>query len=299
MKTIIKILLSIFIPVLLYVQVYAQVKKVDPDCMRIGEVYRVTVINGWVTEGKLLRIDSASIEIRSEHKIFSIPKSQITEAEVIFKETGLLDNKLHDSFFIRDRAIEEKIYLSVGAGAGIPSLWTYNTFNTGINFQFNVMKIMSHTHAIRGDFQYTLNTANNDHSDRIAGGHLNSYGIRINFLLGNFKKRSIVKGYAILGGGVNILQRSDSKYSYPEYDPVTMSYTGRKYTYTQKYKSDSFMNLDCGGGLNYKISDRVKLYGEAQYTFPLVFLGRGGGGFSPYFFLFGAPSLRVGAQVEL
>lgn len=191
------------------------------------------------------------------------------------------------------------IYLSLGSGVALVSLNPYNSYYAGINFQLNAMKIVSDGYAIRGDFQYSHNASSREYSYG-KGGHLNTYSVQFNFLLGNFKKNSIVSPYAIAGGGVNILKHTDTKYSYPEYDYHSMTYTGKQIEYILEDEADSFINLDCGGGLMYKISDKYKLYAEAQYTFPLFYLSRyGGGSLSIYGIFFGSPSLRVGAQIEL
>ncbi len=192
---------------------------------------------------------------------------------------------------------KKTFYLSLGSGVALTSLFPYSGYNPGINLQFNAMKIMSDGYAIRGDLQYSHNVPI-DHFPTKKGGHLNTYSMKFNFLLGNFRETSTVSGYAIAGAGLNILKHSDIEYSYPEYDYNSMTYTGRQITYTYEDEADSFINLDCGGGLRFKISDKCSIYSEAQYTFPVIVIGRYGGP-TLYGIFFGAPSLKVGAQIAL
>jgi hypothetical protein len=197
----------------------------------------------------------------------------------------------------KDSDYKENIYLSFGSGISATALHPYSEHNAGVNFQFNAMRVIEETYAIRGDIQYSHNTPINQYSG-LEGGHLNTYAIKFNFLLGNFRKANTVNGYAILGGGLNISKISDRIYTYKEYDYSSNSYTGREISSTRRYDAYSYINLDCGGGLAYKLSDKYKIYSEAQYTFPIIYMGRNGGPFL-YGILYGSPSLRIGAQIEL
>jgi len=49
----------------------------------IGNYYKVTLSNGWETEGELLNSDSASIKIQTKYKTFTIPVNEIIKAELI------------------------------------------------------------------------------------------------------------------------------------------------------------------------------------------------------------------------
>lgn len=249
-----------------------------------------------VYEMVVFQKDSNAFTKKFEYNIFLRQTRKGKTIEEYMKGSPNHDKSNQDPR-VRNNFSGEKVNLSFGSGIFLPSLSSNAAYNVGINFQFNAMKVMSNGHAIRGDFQYAHNTPSRKY-DYVTEGSLNTYAIKINFLLGNFRKISKVNGYAILGGGLNISKQNDTKYTYRQYDPNTMSYTGSYVTYTQKNKADSFINLDCGGGLSYKISDKYKLYAEAQYTFPVIYMGNYGGLFL-YGIYFGSPSFRVGAQIEL
>lgn len=287
MCTLMKVSLSIIVIIILSFEIKAQHKSIadnlkDSTC----DVYEMVVFQK----------DSNAFTKKFEYNIFlKQTGKQKTIEEYLNASTDY--DKPKTKLQVRNNFSDGKVSLSLGSGVFFPSLSSNAAYNGGINFQFNAMRVMSNSHAIRGDFQFAHNTPTREYH-RVEDGDLNTYAIKFNFLLGNFKELSKVKGYAILGGGINISKRGDTKFTYPEYDPYTQTYTGRIITYNYKYKADSYINLDLGGGLSYKISDKYKLYGEAQYTFPVFWMGRYAAP-TLYGIFFGSTSLRVGAQIEL
>ncbi|MDQ3019321.1 MAG: hypothetical protein M3R36_01940 [Bacteroidota bacterium] len=205
-------------------------------------------------------------------------------------------NKISDS--VSNLLEKEKNYLSFGSGVSLVTLQSNSAYFPGINVQLSAMKVMSHSHAIRVDLQYAHNVATDKYSYNYEEGDLNTYAVNFNFLLSNFKNPSMVNTYAILGGGMNIQKQEDTKLTYPEYNYQSGTYTGRTITYSQNNEAYNYMNLHLGGGLNYQLSEKFNLYGEAQYTFPVVHLGEYTFPFI-YGIFFGSPSIRAGVKVEL
>ena len=206
-------------------------------------------------------------------------------------------NSVYDSSF-------SKIYFSAGAGIGFPSpLMTlvageneWGEINPILNFQVNIMKRVQPGLAIRGDIRYSYLKEKNQFNS--IGGDWNSYSLNFDILLGRQSQGSIVNGYAILGSGMNIIKISDKKYFFPEYNYNTMQFTGNVLNYTFSYEADNFLNLDCGGGLTYKLSDNTFLYTEGVYSFPFAKLGKyGGAGWEGI--LFGTVSLTAGVRIGL
>ncbi|MEO8665448.1 MAG: hypothetical protein ABI462_08115 [Ignavibacteria bacterium] len=237
--------------------------------------------------------DTGTFTKKFEYNIFV--KQSAKQKTIEEYLTGIKKSKSDDK--LKKQSGNGEINFSIGSGVSAPTLYTNSAYNVGINIQLNAMKVMSNGYAVRGDLQYSHNTPARQY-EYVTEGDLNTYAMKLNFLLGNFRKTSVVNGYAILGGGLNISKRSETKFTFPEYNSVTMTYTGRNITYSQNYKAESFINLDCGGGLSYKIKDKYKLYAEAQYTFPVIYMGRYGGPII-YGMFFGSPSVRIGAQIEL
>jgi len=286
MNTLIKIILSLNIIFMFSIQIIAQDKNdnyaINNNSFNVCDVNLNHSLNDTLSSELELRIISIQSELQGEtEKVRANPKYIQPGNDPGRKN---LDNK-------------ENIYLSFGSGISATTLHPYSEHNAGVNFQFNAMRVIEETYAIRGDFQYSHNTPRNNYSS-MEGGHLNTYAIKFNFLLGNFRKANTFNGYAILGGGLNVSKISGRTYTYKEYDFSSNSYTGREISSTQKYDAYSYINLDCGGGLAYKISDKYKIYSEAQYTFPFIYMGRNGGP-SLYGIFYGSPSLRIGAQIEL
>jgi len=231
-------------------------------------------------------------EVKSQPKDSLIPNDQIKDIKT-FQDNNLL--KLNN----KSKKESKKLYISLGSGISFARL--YSSQKGGINLQFNVIKIMSSTHAIRGDIQFSHNPSNNNNNYSYGsneGGSYNNYAAKFDFLLGKFRSDSEINGYWILGGGLNVFKQTDTKYTYKEFDHSTMSYTGKTITYTAEHKAEKFINLEFGGGLRIKVSEKVNLYGEAQYSFPLIHMGSYGGiGWIGLFL--GTPTLKIGAQIEL
>lgn len=82
MSDLIKLKLAIILLLLNITDVSSQVSDFKNFNFIIGNYYKVT-LNGWETEGKLLSSDSASIIVQSKYKTFTIPISEINEAELI------------------------------------------------------------------------------------------------------------------------------------------------------------------------------------------------------------------------
>lgn len=298
MKTILIVSAAVILIFSLSNCLIAQSVEIDFENLPIGKNYRVIMTSGWEAEGMLEKVDSNLIQIKSEYRIFSIPKTQIKDIIRVASESEI-EEKVRESN--KSKFSNDKIYLSLGSGVSFKPVWGSQRHKEGINLQFNVMKIMSPSHAIRGDIQFANNPTLNYRYEYggTEGGSLNSYSIKINFLLGDFKPKTDVNGYAILGGGLNILKETDTKHFFREYNYKTMEYTGNIINYVEQNEAQKYFNLDLGGGLRIKVTDKIKIYGEGQYTFPFVSISGRGGGPSLYGIFFGIPSVRIGAQLEL
>ena len=311
MKTFPKKFIIIFVIVIMNIQIKAQVKKIDFESLITGKSYKVKIENGWETEGKLIKKDSNSIDIKTENKTFTINKIEVEE--IVSTAFNFKDNNISEPVGVSyentaetNAVKKDKLYLSVGSGVNFTSIG-FNSYNSGINLQLSLTKIISPGYAIRGDLQFGQNTKKSsgysygDYSSSSKGGDINNYSAMFDFLLGALRPESKINGYAIFGGGFNVLHETETKstFTYREYNYYTNE-PGPLVTnsYTDKGSSIAEMMLGLGGGLGIKISNKVRLYGEAQYSFPILFLGEYTG-FYPESFLYGNPTLKIGAQIGL
>ena len=83
MSDYIKLKLAIILLLLNITDVSSQVSDFKNFNFIIGSFYKVTLNNGWETEGEMLSSDSASIIVQSKYKTFTIPISEINKAELI------------------------------------------------------------------------------------------------------------------------------------------------------------------------------------------------------------------------
>ncbi len=288
MKTLQKIFIFA-VALIINSNLYSQESNIDFDRLITGKNYKVLLKNDWETDGKLIKKDTNYIEIMTEYKSFTIQKNEIKQ--IVNSENGYDHSRL---------------YLSIGTGINFATSY-FEDFSHGVNIQFNITKVISPSFGVRGDFQfgqikrnvYERNNAGNYYS-KSEGGDFNNYSLKFDFLLGNLRQRSKLNAYGILGGGFNVVVETNrntttsyrSYYNNNQYSEQTNSYTATGFTFGE-------LILELGGGLGYKISDNVRIYGEAQYGTPVLFISNGIGFFHPGSILYGNPTLKIGAQISL
>jgi len=92
MSDYIKLKLAVIFLLLNITDVSSQVSDFKNFNFIIGSYYKVTLSNGWETEGELLSSDSGSIIVQTNNKKFTIPVNEITRAELV-NSFGLSKNR--------------------------------------------------------------------------------------------------------------------------------------------------------------------------------------------------------------
>ena len=307
MKTIKKVLIISALILITSFPLTAQKSKINFDGLKIGKNYRVLITTCENKAGKLTAIDSNSIDIETEFNILTINKNEIEKITEGSTDCEGCNTSQQTGFGNKYIIKKEKLKLSLSTGVNLTSFGFNDGYDPGINIQLDIMKIISPNYAIRGDFQFGQNprkkhdyfySENNFYTHE--GGDLNNYSFKFDFLLGSLRPSSVLNGYGIMGGGFNVVHESERKnsYSYQDYNYLTNEYTTQTYSYTEKGFTIGEMVLEIGGGFGVKISDRIRLFTEAQYSFPILFLGQYTE-FNPLSFFYGNPTLKIGAQIGL
>ncbi len=142
---------------------------------------------------------------------------------------------------------QNSIYVSVGTGLSIPMAESEFTdaFNLGFNLHGAGTVIMSRNFGLRGDLQY--NRFPYDESNPDFSGSFTATTLKFDLLAGDFSGGS-ANPYAVFGAGAYFLSASSSS------GGLTIS------------SSETDFGIGIGGGVMFKVSPSMSLYGETQYN---------------------------------
>jgi hypothetical protein len=236
------------------------------DSLVTGKKYKVTLYNDKEIIGQVVKQDSASA--------------------LIVTESGTVRVRKEDIFSVSRNTVPKlmKGMLSLGGGlllmTGEEGHYSSNT-KPGYSFQLTGLMPFSENKAIRLDLAYGrmkkegyLYPYYYEYYSSEGEQTRDIYSMHVDFLFGDFKTDTKFNVYGLGGAGLLYVRESDytsTYYNYYDSTYQTSTYPGENYT--------SF-SLALGGGLRFKLNNRLGIYAEAQYNMSTYdgyfwFFGRG------------------------
>jgi hypothetical protein len=230
---------------------YSQ-EQTEIDSLITGKKYRITLYNDKEVIGKVARQDSIYAYIITETATVRIKKDEI--------------------FSISGSTVPNIMSAMITLGGGILlESGNYNGYDRssspGYSVQFTAVAPFTENNAIRFDlgfgqikrdvfsyaYGYEYNTSDVKQTRSI-------YIANCDYVFGNFANSSKFSAYGL--GGVGILVTSEDDYTYTYYETWDSTYR----TITQPGENSVNFTMAIGGGLRFKIKNRIGLYAEAQYN---------------------------------
>ncbi len=246
--------------------IYSQ-EEIIMDSITTGNKYKITMYNDKEVIGKVVKQDSVFV--------------------YMVTETGTVRIKFEDIFSVSKSTIPKLMKAMLTLGGGILLQGGYyehrSSENTpGYSIQATGLFPFSENKAIRLDLSF--GQFNRDRimyvyydpygTDNSIKQYMNVYSAFADIVFGNFTNDSKFSVYGL--GGVGVISTSESSYDYTYYNSYdstyrTEHYGGNKYT---------FFSLALGGGLRFKISNKIGAFAEVQYNLSTAegfffFFGRG------------------------
>jgi hypothetical protein len=243
--------------------IYSQ-QQTEIDSLVTGKKYRITLYNDKEVIGKIARQDSIYAYIITETATVRIKKEEI--------------------FSISGSTIPNIMSAMVTLGGGLLlESGNYNGYDhnssPGYSVQLTAIAPFTENNAIRFDLGFgqikrdvfTYGYGYEDNASDVKQTR-SIYIANCDYVFGNFTNASKFSAYGL--GGVGILLTSEDDFSYSYYDTWDSTYR----TITQEGENSVNFTMAIGGGLRFKIKDRIGLYAEAQYNLVT---------YSGFFFFFG------------
>lgn len=233
--------------------IYAQ-EEVVMDSLVNGNKYRITLYNDKEVIGKVVKQDSIYV--------------------YIVTETGTVRVRFEDIFSISKSTIPRLMKAMFTLGGGILLQGgNYNGYrdnnSPGFSIQATGLFPFSENKAIRLDLSYGRLKRDNYYYtvyyDPIGGEttqqqNIHVYNAYAQFLFGDFNTKSNFSVYGLAGLGIMHINEEGYSYTtYNSYDSTYYHYTNPEYNYTN-------FSIAIGGGLRFRINNRLGAFAEAQYN---------------------------------
>ena len=304
MKTLTTFLAMTAALILLMQDVFSQ--EVNSDSVKAGQFYNILLSNDeWIT-GEVLTSDSLFIKLRQTDGTASKFSKQQVKTIIIPSNEDVEDyyaDKYSEDVKESNKILKPR--LSLSGGLGLTTFERSGSFPSSYVFNLEGLLYLSRNAAVRLFIDCNFMGNDNNHSysgpgyySYEEGGNLSLYIFTADMLLGSLKPEQKTRQYFTCGVGMFILSESDSKsvssygtYTYPGYSEslfaIKLGY-GISHNFTPKISAGGellygtpFVYLQIGlisvkPRISYKISDKLGLFFEPQYTFPVAFGDFGG-----------------------
>jgi len=244
-------------------------EEVILDSIYTGGKYRITTYNDKEIIGKVVKQDSVylfistdegTVRIRHED-IFSVSKTTVPRLMKALLSLG------------------GGIYMQGGDYGGYRE-----TNKPGYSFNFSAAYPFSENKAVRLDLSYSrlkrepssYTTYYYPYNPDYSAQNIDIYSAYIDFVFGNFTTSSDFSVYGIAGLG--LMHINEGEYQYTDYNYHDTTYTAVTRTYPGF--SNTNFSMAIGGGLRFKVNNRLGAFLEAQYNMTTYegffwFFGRG------------------------
>lgn len=228
--------------------------QVEPglDSLVNGKKFRVTLYNDKEIIGRVIRQDSLYAFMVTSSGTVRVKKDDI------FSISKNADPKLMKAMF----TLGGGILLESQVGDGYK-----DDQRPGYSLQFTGLIPMSETKAIRFDLgfgQIRRNIMNyayySEYNSTFTEQTTSIYTLNAEVVFGDFNTASDFNIYGLAGLGAIYMNESD--YSYTYYSPYDSTLRTEKYPGYNK----THFNISIGGGLKFRVKDRIGAYLEAQYS---------------------------------
>jgi hypothetical protein len=248
--------------------IYSQ-EEIIMDSIITGNKYRITMYNDKEVIGKVVKQDSLYVYMVSE--------------------TGTVRIRYEDIFSVSKSTIPRlmKAMFTLGGGimleSGEYNYYRNNSSKPGFSVQLTGLFPFSENKAMRLDLsygqfmhdQYVYTNYYYPENETYTNQTISLYQAYADFLFGDFTTASDFNVYGLAGLGLLAINYGSYDYTYYNYSDST--YTIR----TNPSYGHAVFSLAIGGGLRFKLNNRLGVFAEAQYNistfdgFFFFFAGRG------------------------
>ncbi len=245
---------ALFIISTIFTSVSFSQEEVVVDSIITGTKYRITMYNDKEIIGRVAKQDSVyvymvtdegTVRLRYED-IFSVSKSTVPKImKAIFTLGGgvLLQGGDFDDGYRDTR--------TPGYSVQLTGLYPFSE-NKAIRFDLGYGRMQRE----RNEYSYGYNTSVYDPQKQ----NVDIYNLYGEFLFGDFSTKTNFSVYGL--AGIGIMHVKEEGYTYTSYYSYDTSY----YTYTRPDYNYTNFSMALGGGLRFKISNRIGAFAEAQYN---------------------------------
>lgn len=227
------------------------------DSLFIGKSYKFVMYDETEIIGKITMVNDKQVKLITA-----------SGAEYVLNR----DNILYYSSGITQ--IKNKFSLSLLGGVSMFTSQNHYYYSgkhqTGLNINLAGIFYLSETKAVKLDLGYTfLKAGNNDgyaepliypyYPTVYEGGDVSFYSLKGSGLLGSFNPKNDVSFYGSLGFGFNLTNQNEITERYYNYNDSTYK------TRIIHSKNDITAILSLGGGIIFKITERVGIHAEIEY----------------------------------
>lgn len=245
--------------------IYSQ-EQVVIDSLVTGKKFRITLYNDKEIIGRVAKQDSLTA--------------------IIATESGTVRIRKEDIFSISRSTIPKLMKALFSAGGGVLLLTgedSYYNRNTkpGYSLQLTGLMPFSENKAVRLELGYGKSKKDEylypnyyEYYSSEGPQTRDMYSLHVDFLFGDFETNTRFSVYGLGGAGLVYTDESDFTSSYYN------SYDSTFHTYTYPGEDITSFSLALGGGLRFKLTDRIGMFAEAQYNMSTYegffwFFGRG------------------------
>ncbi|RPI15016.1 MAG: hypothetical protein EHM58_15180 [Ignavibacteriae bacterium] len=252
------ILLTGLFTVILFISLFAQntysQESIDIDSIRAGHKYKLTLYDDREFIGEIISKDSIYLKMKNENGIYKLRLDDIF----------LADKDITATFY--PYSISVKGGVSFFAGENYNYYYyndrdrSINGFNIGIDniFPFRENK------AVRIELEYTHLKRDGYHYEyyEMEESNVNILSVRGDFLLGNFKNKSMFTYFASFGGGFHFSREDAYDFVYRYYDTTSVPYIENR----GNVDNVGFIfGIGVHGGL--KLTPKIEVFAEIQCNY--------------------------------
>jgi len=229
-------------------------EEVVLDSVITGSKYRITMYNDKEIIGRVAKQDSVYVYMVTDEgtvrvsfeDIFSVSRSTVPRLmKAMFTLGGgvLLQGGDYDGGYRDIR--------SPGYSMQLTGLYPFSE-NKAIRIDMSFGRMQRE----RSDYYSSYGNESYDPKKQ----NINIYNFYAEFLFGDFNTKSKFSVYGL--AGVGIMHVSEDGYTYTSYSNYDSSY----YSYSYPERDYTNFSMALGGGLRFKISNRIGAFAEAQYN---------------------------------
>ncbi|MBE2218270.1 MAG: outer membrane beta-barrel protein [Ignavibacteria bacterium] len=260
------VFLILFFSASLSITLFAQ-EELLLDSLITGSKYRITMYNEKEVIGKVIKQDTIYVYMATEE--------------------GSVRVRREDIFSVSRSTVPRliKAMFSLGGGVYLQS-GGYNSYREadkpGYTFNLSAAYPFSENKAVRVDLSYSrlkrepyaYSLLYYPYDVVYAKQNIDIYSVYVDFVFGDFNTNTDFSIYGIAGLGIQ--HTIEGEYEYSDYNYYDSTYINRTYP---SYSS-TFFSMAIGGGLRFKINNRIGAFAEAQYNMStygglFLFFGRG------------------------